>query len=64
MANTIFEGGGRGVPIRLTISIGVGTYPEHGTARDALLDHADKAMYRAKSLGRDAVCSAGDLDAD
>jgi diguanylate cyclase (GGDEF)-like protein len=63
VANTIFEGG-RGVPVRLTISIGVGTYPEHGTERDRLLDHADKAMYRAKSIGRDAVCSASDLDAE
>jgi len=61
VANTIFEGG-RGAPIRLTISIGVGTYPEHGTERDSLLDHADKAMYRAKSIGRNAVCSASHLD--
>ena len=60
VANTVFEGG-RGVPVRLTISIGVGTYPEHGTTRDDLLDRADKAMYRAKSEGRNAVCSADDL---
>ena len=53
-----------GTPIRLTISIGVGSYPEHGSERDTLLDHADKAMYRAKSLGRDTVCSAADLEGE
>jgi diguanylate cyclase (GGDEF)-like protein len=55
-----FEGRGAGL-LRLTISIGVGTYPEHGDTRDTLLDVADKAMYRAKSLGRNRVCSAADL---
>jgi two-component system cell cycle response regulator len=57
---TLFEGG-RGTPIRLTISIGVATYPRHAAERDSLLDTADKAMYRAKSLGRNCCCSASDL---
>jgi two-component system cell cycle response regulator len=61
VAETLFEGG-RGGPIRLTISIGVASYPAHSRDRDALLDAADKAMYRAKSLGRNCVCSASDLE--
>jgi diguanylate cyclase (GGDEF)-like protein len=61
VAETLFEGG-QGDPIRLTISAGVACYPAHGSSRDALLDAADKAMYRAKSRGRDCVCSASDLD--
>jgi len=60
VAETVFEGGG-GAPIRLTISIGVATFPDHSDDREGLLDLADKAMYRAKSLGRNVVCSAADL---
>jgi diguanylate cyclase (GGDEF)-like protein len=60
VADTLFEGGAGG-PVRLTISIGVATSPRHARERDALLDCADKAMYRAKSLGRNCVCSATDL---
>jgi len=61
VAETLFEGGGR--PIRLTISIGVATHPLHARDRDGLLDAADKAMYRAKSRGRNACCSASELEA-
>jgi diguanylate cyclase (GGDEF)-like protein len=60
VAGTLFEGEG-GAPIRLTISIGVAAYPQHSRDRTGLLDLADKAMYRAKSRGRDCVCSASDL---
>jgi diguanylate cyclase (GGDEF)-like protein len=60
VADTLFEGGA-GEPIRLTISIGVAAYPAHGRDRTQLLDAADKAMYRAKSRGRNCVCSASEL---
>jgi diguanylate cyclase (GGDEF)-like protein len=52
---------GREARLQLTISIGVSTCPEHGADRDRLLDAADKAMYRAKSEGRNRVCSASEL---
>jgi two-component system cell cycle response regulator len=60
VASTRFEGG-HGAPIHLEISIGVATFPEHARQREGLLDAADKAMYRAKSLGRNCVCSASAL---
>jgi diguanylate cyclase (GGDEF)-like protein len=61
VAETIFEGT-NGAPIRLTISIGVATFPDHSPDREGLLDVADKAMYRAKSKGRNCVCSAAELE--
>jgi len=60
VAETPFETGG-GSPLHLTVSIGVATYPAHGRSREELLDASDKAMYRAKSAGRNRVCSASDL---
>ncbi len=47
--------------LKLTVSVGVATCPDHATTREALLDTSDKAMYRAKSDGRNRVCSAHEL---
>jgi diguanylate cyclase (GGDEF)-like protein/PAS domain S-box-containing protein len=41
---------GRELPV--TASIGTSVYPEHGTTADTLVESADKAMYRAKAMGR------------
>jgi len=40
-------------PVRVTASMGIALYPEHGDSVDKLLGHADLAMYRAKEQGRD-----------
>jgi diguanylate cyclase (GGDEF)-like protein len=60
VADNAFEADG-GRTLHLTCSIGLATYPAHGRTREALLDAADKAMYRAKSQGRNRVCSASEL---
>jgi diguanylate cyclase (GGDEF)-like protein len=41
--------------LHVTISVGVAVFPEHGTTRDVLIEHADEALYRAKNGGRNRV---------
>jgi diguanylate cyclase (GGDEF)-like protein len=35
------------VPVQVTVSLGIASYPEHGRDLDALLHRADLAVYRA-----------------
>ncbi|KAA6460942.1 GGDEF domain-containing protein [Acidobacteria bacterium AB60] len=44
-----------GQAIRVTISIGVATFPEDGNVEENLMRLADQAMYRAKQLGKNRV---------
>jgi len=39
--------------VKVTISFGVASFPQHGTTRHELLGAADDALYAAKELGRD-----------
>lgn len=36
----------------LTISLGISTYPKHGTQKEELIAKADQALYNAKETGR------------
>lgn len=40
---------------QITCSLGIASYPQDASTRDALLAHADQAMYAAKCLGRNQV---------
>ena len=41
---------------KLTLSIGISTFPEDGTDSETLISRADQALYRAKESGRNRVC--------
>ncbi len=41
--------------VRLTVSIGLATYPGSASDREELLRQADDALYQAKNFGRDRV---------
>ncbi|MGZ8174988.1 MULTISPECIES: putative bifunctional diguanylate cyclase/phosphodiesterase [Methylobacter] len=47
----------QGNRFHLTVSIGVSSYPVDGLTIDTLLESVDVAMYKAKDMGKDSVCS-------
>jgi len=50
----------RGLPLgKITASMGVAVFPDHGRSAKELIEAADKALYRSKSDGRDRVTLAG-----
>lgn len=42
---------------RITVSIGLGSFPEDAKDEDELIMKADQAMYKAKQKGRNRVCT-------
>jgi len=46
-------------PLSVTVSIGLATFGDDASARDALIQSADKALYQAKQLGKNRVCLFG-----
>lgn len=52
--NRTFDVGG-GPPIPLTVSMGAASFPDHALSSLGLLEAADRAMYKAKAGGRNAV---------
>jgi two-component system, cell cycle response regulator len=48
--------------IRLSASIGVASFPNHGDKPELLLQAADTALYQAKKEGRNRVCKASIME--
>src|ERR1700686_4739423 len=48
----------------LTVSIGIATFPPHGSSRSDLVIAADAALYSAKRAGRNRVCVFDEVGSD
>jgi diguanylate cyclase (GGDEF)-like protein len=63
MEEETFDGGETQPMGKVTISLGISAYPEHGQTMEELLDRADKALYFAKETGRNkCVIYSEDLE--
>jgi diguanylate cyclase (GGDEF)-like protein len=45
-----------GLRVKVTVSLGVATYPENGTTLEQLVEKVDQALYLAKGKGKNMVC--------
>jgi len=51
---------GDGEPREVTVSVGVASYPKDGDDPQAIIRHADAALYKSKESGRNRVVLAGE----
>jgi diguanylate cyclase (GGDEF)-like protein len=47
---------GKAGRLKITVSVGVTSFPENGRSQEELVSVADQALYRAKGEGRNLVC--------
>lgn len=45
--------------IKITMSLGIATYPDHGASLQEIIDKSDWALYRSKKRGRNMASSSG-----
>ena len=57
VADMVIDAGDAG-ELKITISIGVSSFPENGKSAEELVSVADQALYRAKGSGKNLVCIA------
>jgi diguanylate cyclase (GGDEF)-like protein len=55
--STDFEVEEGGLMVKVTVSLGVATYPENGTTPEQLIEKVDQALYSAKGKGKNMVCA-------
>lgn len=47
---------GKAGQLKITVSVGISSFPENGKSQEELVSIADQALYRAKGDGRNLVC--------
>jgi diguanylate cyclase (GGDEF)-like protein len=58
VAQTDFEGGATQPLGRITVSLGVASWPRHGVDPEEVIAAADRALYRSKGHGRNVTTTA------
>lgn len=53
---TVIDAGTAG-RLKITVSVGVSSFPENGRSQEELVSVADQALYRAKGSGKNSVCT-------
>jgi diguanylate cyclase (GGDEF)-like protein len=48
----------RDKPVSSTVSVGLASYPEHGSDLESIMERADQAMYTSKTSGKNRVTVA------
>ena len=50
-----------GDSFKITVSMGIATFPDHARSKQAFIERADQALYHAKETGRNRVVSYADI---
>ncbi|MFN7132433.1 MAG: diguanylate cyclase, partial [Myxococcales bacterium] len=50
-------------PLKVTMSLGIATFPDHGTDKQVLIDKSDQCLYFAKHHGRNRSVTVGEAEA-
>ena len=50
----------RNEKVRISLSVGIAVFPDHGSAWEMLLQKADQALYSAKRMGKNRVLVYGE----
>jgi diguanylate cyclase (GGDEF)-like protein len=54
--HTVVDAGKSG-KLKITVSVGVSSFPENGRSQEELVSVADQALYQAKGSGKNLVCT-------
>lgn len=47
--------------LKITVSLGISSYPTHAHDKNSLIESADKALYQSKNSGKNVCTVAGDI---